>query len=325
MSYRVQRQCFACLLLILCSQPLQADCKARIINPFTDIAWHCIFPISLGGVVQLGSGDRAMEDKIESPVCTCKNGPIPRIGLKVSFWEPSRIIDTTATPYCIMPLGTQLKGPRKPGSLGGGLVNDATANGKAFQQMHYYLFPVWKLLNLFVDIPCLRDEGFDVLMMTELYPPWQNEMTGLLVNPEAVLFSNPATQLACMADSVASLKRPVNALFWCMGSWGNAYPLSGSITSTDYVEANAGLAARGIFLMGRLGMLWSTTPDGCAITLTPIWKKDRHKLQLMQPRKDSTCLNIGRSGQLWTHRKHPLRRDNFSWLMFKKIDCCISY
>ena len=117
MSCQVQRQCLACLLLILC-QPLQADCKAKIINPFTDIAWHCIFPISLGGVVQLGSGDRAMEDKIESPICTCRNGPIPRIGLKVSFWELSRIIDTVATPYCIMPLGTQLKGPRKPGSLG---------------------------------------------------------------------------------------------------------------------------------------------------------------------------------------------------------------
>ena len=298
------------------------DCKGHFINPFTDIAWNCIFPINLGGVLQLGSGDDGMENKIRKPFCVCKNSAIPRVGLRISFWEPSRIIDTVSTPYCMMPLGKKIKGHGSPATLGGGLVNDRTG-GKAFQQMHYYQFPVWKLLNLFTDVPCLHDEGFDVAMMTELYPPWQNEIQGVIQNPESVLFGNPAAQMACMADSVSSLKRPLNSLFWCMGSWGNAYPLSGSITSTDYVEANAGLAARGIFLMGRLGMLWTTSDDGCASVLTFIWKKDHHKLQLMQPVRDRTCLNIGRSGQLWSHGKHPLRRDNFSWMMFKRIDCCV--
>ncbi|ENA1740765.1 TraU family protein [Yersinia ruckeri] len=300
--------------------PAHATCKSSFINPITDISWSCIFPMRIAGVQVVGGEENPSNS--QSPVCVCKGAALPMIGLKTSFWEPKRIIDTVSDPYCMMPLGTQLSKP-VPGTLAGGYIETNTSK-RVFQQAHYFIFPAWKILNMFYDIPCLDDEGFDVAMMTEILPQWNNEALSLIINPEALLFANPVATIACSADAIAgTYGMPLNALFWCMGSWGNVYPLSGSITSTDFVEANAGIAARSIFTMGRLGLLWNTSDDGCYRELAPIWKKDRFKLQLMRPTRANACLPIGREGLLWTGGKHDPLKDNFMWMMFEKKDCCI--
>lgn len=299
-----------------------AECKTSFLNPVTDIGWSCIFPMRIAGVQIVGGEETPSSG--QSPVCVCKGGAVPTIGLKTSFWEPKRIIDTVSDPYCMMPLGTTLNRP-KPGTLAGGM-NENNTSKRVFQQTHYYIFPAWKILNMFYDIPCLDDEGYDVAMMTEILPQWNNDILSLIINPEALLFANPISTVTCSADAAAaSFGMPLNALFWCMGSWGNAYPLSGSITSTDYVEANAGIAARTIYMMGRLGLLWNTSDDGCYRELAPIWRKDRFKLQMMRPTRSTACLPIGREGLLWTGGKHDPRKDNFMWMMFEKKDCCVRY
>ena len=295
-----------------------SQCPSGLLNPFTDIAYNCIFPISIGGILHIGGGEKDHRESSKSPICACK-GVVPKIGLRISFWEPSNIIDSVSEPYCIMPLGKKIASARMD-SLKGSLDNT-----KAFQQIHYYIFPLWPMLNMFTDIPCFDHKGFDAAFLSELYPAWQDETKGILFNPEAILFGNPLTYGACMADATASVKRPVNSLFWCMGSWGMTYPLSGSIVSTDYTEANIALAARGIFLMGRLGMLRHSSDDGCSSILAPIWKKDRFRLQIMHPTNDRACLNIGRSGWLWqSSSKHKIDDDNFSFMVFKHQDCCVS-
>ncbi|MCL6336309.1 conjugal transfer protein TraU [Pectobacterium carotovorum subsp. carotovorum] len=300
----------------------RAECKTSFLNPVTDIGWSCIFPMRIAGV-QIVGGEETPSNS-NSPVCVCKGGAIPTLGLRTSFWEPKRIIDTVSDPYCMMPLGTSMNTP-KPGTLAGGM-NENNTSKRVFQQSHYYIFPAWKIMNMFYDIPCLDDEGYDVAMMTEILPQWNNDILSLIINPEALLFANPISTITCSADAIAStFGMPLNALFWCMGSWGNAYPLSGSITSTDYVEANAGIAARTIYMMGRLGMLWNTSDDGCYRELAPIWRKDRFKLQMMRPTRSSACIPLGREGLLWGAGKHDPRKDNFMWMMFEKKDCCVRY
>ena len=323
------RWCWARLISLvlvwLTALPAGASpCPGTPINPITDVAWQCIFPIQIAGIIQLGVNGEDPDD-IANPVCVCTESAIPRLGLTVSFWEPARLIDTVSEPWCLMALGTKLNEPR-PGTLGGSL-DRGPAGQRAFQQMHYYIFPVWAILDLFTDIPCLEDTQFDVAMMSELIPTWNDDILSAIVNPEAVLFANPASQLACAADAAAVLQgKPRNELFWCMGSWGSAYPLAGSITVTDYVEANAGLAARSIYSMGRAGLLRDTALDGCALQYTPIWRKDRYKLQLAKPVKDNACQRIGRTGLLWSHYKQPaIGGDNFSWVMFRKVNCCVTY
>lgn len=298
-----------------------AQCKSRFLNPITDVSWKCIFPMRIAGVLSLGNGEED-PSTYTSPVCVCKAGKIPTIGLKTSFWEPRRMIDTVQDPWCMMPLGTTMG--TNTGKLGGS--QSSGINGKVFAQSHYYIFPAWQILNMFYDIPCIEDQGFDVAMMTEIMPAWNNEILSMIINPESILFSNPISSIICGADVAASaVSMPRNELFWCMGSWGSVYPLAGSITSSDFMEANAGLAARSVYMMSRLGMLWATSEDGCYVSPTPIWKKNRYKLQLSQPVRDSSCIPFGREGMLWSAAKHNLMNDNIGWMLFDKIDCCVRY
>jgi len=316
--------CMLIVLLLSSGQLLASTCPNTPLNPLTDISWECLFPVRIGGVVQLGSNNAEADDTTMDPICVCNGGAVPKVGISVSFWEPARIIDTVSDPYCMMPIGTKMANPT-PGRLSGSMSrrNGATST---FQQMHYYMFPALTLLDMFTDISCVDQNPFDVAMMTEVLPTWNNDILSLIVNPESVLFANPVAQLACAADASTSMfDKPINELFWCMGSWGSTYPLAGSITGSDYVESNAALAARSIYLMGRLGLLTDSGLDGCSMHYTPIWRKDRYKLQLMKPVRD-TCHKIGKTGLLWTGGKHPpANADNFMWMMFRKVNCCVTY
>lgn len=314
----------AAFYIALQSPTALAECNGQFINPITDVSWKCIFPMRIGGVVSLGSGEED-PSSIKSPVCACKDGLVGYIGLRTSFWEPKRIIDTVQDAWCMVPLGKALS-RGDSGSLDGSVSTAQGIGGKVFSQVHYYMFPAWKMLNMFYDIPCLDSGGFDVAMLTEVMPQWNNEILSLIIHPESILFANPISAIACGADSAAAVAgMPRNELFWCMGSWGNVYPLAGSITSTDFVEANAGIAARAIYMMSRLGLLWNSSEDGCFKGPVPIWKKNRYKLQMSQPIMGQSCIPLGRESLLWGSGKHNLRQDNLSWMMFEKNDCCIRY
>ncbi len=301
------------------------QCGPGFVNPVTDVAWQCIFPIRIGGMIQVSAGAPEDPDTLDSAVCVCNHGAVPTVGVNVSFWEPARLIDTVSDPYCFMAMGSKLANPT-PGQLGGALYRgDGTS--RAFQQMHYYVFPAWALLDLFTNLPCLEQGGFDVAMVSEVLPHWNNAIVGMIINPEAALFGNPAAQFACAADSVAAVSGlPRNELFWCMGSWGSTYPLTGSITAPDYVQAHAGIAARSLYLMGRTGLLLDPGVTHCGAVPTPIWKKRHYRLQAVKPVRDHTCRAIGRSGLLWTHGKNPpMAGDNFAWMVFRKVKCCVTY
>ena len=306
-----------------------ATCRAFFFNPITDIDWNGIFPIKIGGVTLVGSDISTPPDNISSPICVC-GPPIPKIGITASFWEPARLVETVKDPYCFTLLGTQLLNP-KPGFLGGG-TETHTENQTAgtFAQVHWYIFPVWAALNLFLDVPCLDKTPFDITYMTEIDPTWNNDLTGFILNPEALLFGNPAAQLACIADSVASnASYPLDPLFWCMGSWGSAYPLTGHIGSEDPTEANAGLAARMIYKLGREGILWDPGMSVCGSTLTPIWVKSHYRFQIVKPVKGSLVTPIGRSSLIWGAAKNPPwgtasnGPDDFLWMVFRKVSCCV--
>ena len=310
------------------SAPAQASkCEAgTIFNPITKVRWNCIFPITIGGV-RVGSFDKLDKEldaqSASKPLCACRKGATFWFGVKVSFWSPSRMIDVVTEPGCMMALGADLlpTGGRLQGSVSS--IADGTNSQKMFAQMHYYIAPVWKMLDLFTDLPCIEDGGFDVAMMTEVLATWQSGTLGAIIQPEAILFGNPAAGLACMADSAAAAAgKVIDPLFWCMGSWGATYPVAGDIHFGDSVEAWAGLAARGTFMMGRLGSLTISSADGCAFKAQPIWTKSRYKLQIMEPVKGGQCVNIGRPGALWSSGKHAPGKDNAQLMLFEKTICC---
>ena len=322
------------VLLGLCSPWTSwAICKARPINPITDICWQCIFPIQLGGRLNLGNfhGDEPMDDP-SPPICACLSGGRITIGITVSFYEPARMIETVNDAYCFPSLGAALGNPQ-PGLLNGSTDNaEATGGTQAFQQAHYYILPIFGMLDLFADLPCLEQDGFDLAYMTEIDPLWSNDSLAFMINPEALLFANPAAHLSCIPDSVsAALGYPLDPLFWCMGSWGSAYPLTGTIAYRNPVSANAGLAARMLFKLGREMLLWDTATNVCGPVMLPIWRKSHYRLQIAKPVRGNDCVPIGRSDLIWGAGKNPPggggsnAEGNFLWVLTRKNKCCAGY
>jgi conjugal transfer pilus assembly protein TraU len=320
--------CFFIALLFCYSATVFAmdDCKASFINPITDVRWEGIFPIEIAGIEIKGPSDLPNPDKIGSVICICRRGNNLILGVTVSYWEPARIVETTKTPWCFPTLGGIRLSEPNPGTRQGTAADEGHF---ASQNAHWMIFAVWDILGLFMDIPCVPHEGFDVAYLTEIDPTWNSDVLGFLLNPEALLFANPIAQFACVADSVASTAGwSIAPLFWCMGAQGSAYPLTGNIGDKGYTNANYGLASRMIYKMNREALMWDPAVDKCSAVITPIWIKSHYKMHLIKPVR-SEIMPIGKASILWEHGKNPpwgSRRnapDNFSWMVFRRVKCCL--
>ncbi|MBI3753315.1 MAG: TraU family protein [Deltaproteobacteria bacterium] len=315
------------LFLLITPWPSYAAPNNRILNPVTDISWNSIFPIKIGGVTVVPSDQPDAPDLNKMPICACPAPPpiFVRPGIPISFWEPARLIETVKDPFFFPSIGSAI--PIK--STNGGTSADSSIDGtdsSSFQQAHYFIFPVWALLELLTDFACVESGGFDLAYITEVDPLWNNDILAFILNPEAALFANPVAQLSCIPDSVASnLYLPLSPFFWCMGSWGSAYPLTGHVNNDNYLEANAAIAARMIFRQGRLLLLQDTGINLCAAVPTPIWVKHNYRLQLAMPVRNISAFPIGQSGLRWGGFKNPpFVGDNFVWAIFRKRACCAS-
>ena len=301
------------MLIFVFTSNCYAVCKGKILNPITDICWQCIFPIKIYGV------------------CSCPFPPpvYRRVGITVSFWEPARFVETVKDPYCFPSIGKQLSHSSSSRSpiLGGGSSDQGTDQGdpSSFAQAHYFIFPVWSIMGLFTDYACVENGGMDIAYITEVDPLWNNDSLAFIINPEALLFANPIAQLSCIADSVSSnLGRPIDALFWCIGSGGSVYPLTGHVNDDNLVQANNDIAERMIYKLGREGLLWDMAVYYCSGVPTPIWIKSHYKLQIVKPVRGFQCIPIGRSSLIWGIAKNPPTYigDNFLWMIFRKRWCC---
>src|SRR3546814_20638954 len=101
-----------------------------------------------------------------------------------SYWSPNRMVDVVTEPGCMMALGADLlpTGGKLQGSQSS--ISDGTNTRKMFAQMHYYISPVWAMLDMFTDLPCLENDGFDVAMINEVLPTWQSGTLGAIIQPE---------------------------------------------------------------------------------------------------------------------------------------------
>lgn len=314
-------------------------CRASFINPITDIKWYGIFPIELAGVEIRGFSDlykhsaseglQTNPDRLSSIMCACREGLNMRVGLTASYWEPARVLEVTKIPWCFPLLGGIQLNLSKSGKLHKATMSTGPSSYVSYNA-HYYIFNVLDIIDLFVDIPCVPHEGFDVAYLSEVDPMWNNDVLSFVINPEAILFGNPIAQLACAADSAAAaVKYPIDALFWCVGSWGSAYPLAGSATeAVSHPQTSALIASKTLYRNARLGILWDPGIDECYAVLTPVWKKTSYKMHLVKPRQ-GPFVPLGRSQLLWEYFKNPPfgssknSPDNYAWIVFRRVKCCM--
>ena len=328
-------QALQSIALLLMSSTASAACTdLSFINPISDVDWDCIFPITIAGI-PIDIGNHPPDNQRGGMFCSCPGkGPFgtPLVGIEVSYWEPARLMDTVSDAWCFPSIGVDMgnssaASSSRHGYSGGGYLKQGYASGEShvFQHYHFYVFAVWEILQMFTDTACERSEGFDLAMVSEVRPDWSDDITAMQLYPETALMANPATVMACVADAVATtVGEPIDALYWCMGSWGLTYPMTGNITAKDYVEANAGDAARALYSLARFGMLPDRAANLCEDVPLPIWVKSHYRIQEVRPVDDWQCHVIGEPGLLWTSGKGPIgRSDNYSWLFFRKVDCCM--
>lgn len=322
-------------------------CSGKVPNPITDICWKCIFPIKIGGAPVATQSQEDSPDVDSSPVCVCPAPPplFVRVGVSVSFWEPIRLLEVVREPYCFptlggVSLGSGVLAPRgtRTEQAGAGLPNDNVK--RAFYQVHYFVYPLFSLLELLTNAACKDPTGFDLAYVTELDPLWADDELAFILNPESVIFANPVAQLACAADCVAaSAGFPLSPLFWCAGCQGSVYPLTGNVGNTRSgggVGSSVLLAQRMLYKLHREGLLWGSAGPlaMCGKIPMPILPKGQYKTQLVHPIPETIgagaahpfcCQPLGRTTTLWgLGKEFPVKGEDFAYLIWRKRNCCAS-
>lgn len=323
------------MFVALTSTMADEVCNGKFPNIFEDICWSCVGPITVGGkeVVNLGG---AQEDNGTTSgfACSCIDGLNVKIGVKVSFWEPSRIAEVVRTPYCFPTLGGAKidLGVNAPGHYRSPDANDGLK--ESFYQVHWYVSPLMYLAEFLLDSGCLDKQGFDLGYMTELDPLWADSEATFILNPDASLFTNVVAQAACSADCVAaSAGFPINTLFWCAGCQGSMYPLTGWVGAhISGIQASTLLTQRMTNKLHREGLMWnaSGTESLCSYSIQPIMDKTNYKMQLLHPsaatsKVNGKCCNpYGRTTTIWqAGREMPYAGgENFTYQIYRKRDCC---
>ncbi len=336
MSQRLKRWVLtsSALILTLLSLHLSAaalSCQGRFMNPVTDICWNCVFPISIGGVAIATENQIDINNPSDS-VCFCDNPP--RVGIAMGFWEPHRLVDVTRIPFCLVGLGGLLLDPGIDVPRGAQVSHDSKVRS-SFYQAHWYTNPILYWLQTLLDFPCLEAGSLDVVYLTEFDPLWSDDELSAILNPEAVLFANPAAIAACAADCVAaSTGFPLAGLFWCAGCQGSLYPLTGHVANhIGGVAASTLITERFATKMHRELITFSGAGHAglCGYYPQPLMDKTQYKLQMIYPVPNTQTVNgqccqpVGRSTLLWgAGKEFPVSGEDFSYQIFRKRNCCAS-
>jgi conjugal transfer pilus assembly protein TraU len=292
----------------------------------TDICWGCLFPIRIAGV-PFGGGPPGASNQ---SVCACNDDlGVPRPGWTSGMWEPARIVELVRFPGCAPALnGARLPLPnrRQLGSGGDGTFDNAD---KVFYHYHYYAFPLLIMMDLWLDSHCNAGgySDMDLMYLSELDPTWNHDDLAFFVNPEAAAVANPLAVTACAAEAVtAAAGETIDSLFWCAGSWGHLYPLSGYDANAGMVQNTSKLATRAVAALHRRGMAWQTMGNSalCGGYINPMLPKRQYKWTMFFPLPEANQAHVtGSPATLWgAGRMLPGVGEDAVYILWRWNDCC---
>lgn len=317
----------------------QATCYGRWVNPIDDLCWECVFPISIGAY-SYSNGQEDIENP-GNPTCYCPIAfpPYYRTGVSVGFWEPTRLIETTRTPWCFPALGGYYMSgndSKPPGATS--FTGREKVVRDSFYQVHMYFNPVLYYLELVVDQQCAESGSYDLSYMSEYDSAWHDDELTALIEPEAPYFANLLAIAACSADCVAaSTGFGIRELYWCSGCNGPVYPMNGNVTvHVGGVQASSLLNHRLLAKLHRLFISWQWHGASavCQGHPNPLMDKRGYKTQMVYPivsgsnTNDGTgnkcCQPLGRTTQVWgMGREFPVKGEDFAYQVFRKRNCCM--
>lgn len=305
------------------------SCQGHFVNPISDVCWRCLFPLSIGNFKVVNA---SLFDPENATTASGSSRPIEicpgRLGLNIGYWEPIALTDVTDTPYCLVNLGgTKLNLGLKQSRGGRHVVGNGQQH--AFFHVHWYKYPLIAWLNLITSAGCHQHGDFDIAYLTELDPTWQDSEMSFVLSPESSLFSNPIAQGACAFDSISSSlnNTPVDKLFWCAGSQGTHYPLTGHVNSPiSPVQTALLLTERMNYKMHRQSLISDSSPKQGEICIEhhyPVTPKSRYRYEIVNQVPDGKhCYPSGHTtldmeaGKIRMHTQ-----DQYGFLVWRKRNC----
>ena len=261
-------------------------------------------------------------------LCICPQPPpfSSVIGILWSYWEPYVAIDTVSTPFYSPFLGMPT-GSSALYALGGTNASQdaaSSANEVTFSQAHVHPIP---FLNW---LPLMCNRWDFPTWMTEFDPQWNFDELSMLIHPEAALYANPAMQLACQADAVATnVGYPIDSMPWCVGSGGSAYPMTGTVQNDEITQANNTAAARLIYKLNRLHMVCDPALSPCGCVSPSTWVKSHYKTHVSRPGSRRPARPFGVTSELYNSGLNvPFvggglgSEDEYLWTVYRRQFCC---
>lgn len=281
---------FGIVLLVSVSAHAGAGvgCQGKFYNPVTDTDWNMGFPITVAGAnITSGNNPPLMHEKA---VCTCPTAYGNTPGFGMTYWQPNYLAEVQRTGGCFSSLGGQELFPSyQMESSGQGITGDMNKGdpGNVFMNVHWYKYPIFAVLDLFNGLACRSVGGFALADMTELEKDWNDGSWAALTNPVGILFANPIGQMSCIPDAIASsLGYPLDTEFWCGGTTGVVYPLSGEQqASNGPPDTNMHALYKYMLRDTQVGLLlatigpWST----CHPIYLPVWLKSQYRIDPVGP------------------------------------------
>lgn len=323
------------LSTILFATKLLADpgCQnAEIISGklITDICWDCVFPMRIAGSPMGTSSDPVPSKAVSTPFCLCTDDVgVSHPGVTTSMWEPARLIEFQRVPGCssvlngtIFPFDRLNQGHHARGGKAGAQ--------ETFMHYHYYAFPLLTMLDMFTNAGCNADGylDLDLMYMSEVDPTWNNDELAFFANPEAAAVANPLAAAACPADAVSSTAgNPIDSLFWCAGSWGLVYPLSGNqYTMSGVVENSSLLSVKVLAALHRRGLAHRTMGGDamCEGRIDVTLSKEMYKFTVLHPVPETSEAHVtGESVFTWgMGRTIPAIGQDLIYTIWRWNDCC---
>ena len=188
---------------------------------FKQICWDCFMPMNIMGV-----GDKPDGASDAFGGCYCLDGlGVPEFGWPLAGFQPARLNEVVTQPWCSPSLGG-ITMQKSNGEYGSTVKNDNKegTQQKGFYNYHYFAYPIFKILEIFLVPGCDPDPyvDLDMLYMSELDPMWSDDMLSFLLTREAVIFSNPIAYTMCMADGayITATGKAIESMYFCAGTDG---------------------------------------------------------------------------------------------------------
>lgn len=313
------------MLIQLSSVSMAATDFAHVLSA---LDWRGMFPLTIGSSAMV-SGSLPDTPNPSNPVCVCAGHPFLHVGWSEGFWEPMMVVEVTRTAGELIAFnGVHIPTPFAKGQGSSG-TSPARGQQNGFYQVHVYRVPIIEWVAPFLlGGSCQTDGDFSVAYASEWDPTWQQDTLSNALYPEVAWFREPeaavTANLACGADALSSMTGLANDhLFWCDGSHGLMYPLTGSVGNVvGQANAESLMVERALYKLHRMLMMTDSSSDSlCHPVMEAYLPKSRYREEPVYPVVGQTR-PFGRSVFLNPLSFTSAQNDDAVFWVFRKKNCC---